>query len=667
MNEYLSECGYKEGDLTLRVTNDFPLGTVSDLDDFNNNKNVTVRILQEILGMEFDTGYDATYTKVTWTKDIQLTNPPSDAKLIKSTASVASTAVKSAKSTAPVVSNTATNVLTENNPFVISASDIKANPGDTISVPVKIDANKGIWGTLASINYDSEALELQGYTLGNAFNADSFVATKNLTGDSFKLLMTNPTLEDTTATGEDFVTLNFKVNEKAAKPQYTITLDVVQTINANGDVLQSEDKEVEVDLDSEAPVIAGVQDGGIYYGDTTITVTDNYLDKFLVDGNEVTLTDNKYTITPDNNKHTLVAVDKSGHTVEYKITVCKIYTLTFMHNDKVYDTLKVNHKAAVGKLPTIPHKEGYDQVDPYWTIDGEKITEDTIITSDATVLPVYTINRYSISIPAKQRGFELTVDNSEVNWNENAKLTFKIADGYSKTDDFAVKVNGKAVEFTDGEYTITNIKEDIKVTVQGVVDLSAPTILRGDATCDNVVNIVDCVAMQKHIIGAVELSLMGKFAADVNDDGEISISDVVIIMKYIVGFDNLYRVDTTVNTSIDKNTIYLYDAAIRVGNERYAVYVWNSSTDKMWIDMTETGTNLYEANIPEGYKNVIFCRMNGKTTENNWDNVWNQTSDLTFDRDNQQNLFTATNWGENVLFNGNWSSYDPFGNRIEYI
>ena len=39
--------------------------------------------------------------------------------------------------------------------------------------------------------------------------------------------------------------------------------------------------------------------------------------------------------------------------------------------------------------------------------------------------------------------------------------------------------------------------------------------------------------------------------------------------------------------------------------------------------------NVYECQIPEGgYTSVIFCRMNGETSENNWDNKWNQTQDL---------------------------------------
>ena len=400
-------------------------------------------------------------------------NIPSKVTNSVSTVSTSSTVRSTAKAKASVGSSSA-NTLTEGNAFVISANDLKANVGDTVDVPVKIDTNKGIWGTLASVNYDNEALELQGYTLGSAFNEDSFTATKDLTGDSFKLLMTNSGFENSTATG-DFVTLRFKVTEKATEPYYPITLDIVQTIDANGEVLQSDGKNFRINLDDEAPVISGVENGGTYYGDTAVTVSDSFLDKLTVDGQDVTLTDNSYTITADNKEHTIVATDKSGNSVEYKITVYKIYTVTFMDNDKVCATLNVNHNTAIGQLPAVPAKDGYDQVAPYWTIDGEKVTEETVIASDMTAIPVYTINKYSVDIPTEQIGYTLSVDKNEVEWKGSAKLTFKLADGYSKVDDFAVKVNGKVVEFTNDEYTISDIKENITVTVEGVEDITAPT------------------------------------------------------------------------------------------------------------------------------------------------------------------------------------------------
>ena len=64
-------------------------------------------------------------------------------------------------------------------------------------------------------------------------------------------------------------------------------------------------------------------------------------------------------------------------------------------------------------------------------------------------------------------------------------------------------------------------------------------------------------------------------------------------------------------------------------NERFAVYAFDS--DAKWYDMTavDGASNTYKATIDDKYPKVIFCRMNGTTTENKWDNKWNQTIDLT--------------------------------------
>ena len=66
---------------------------------------------------------------------------------------------------------------------------------------------------------------------------------------------------------------------------------------------------------------------------------------------------------------------------------------------------------------------------------------------------------------------------------------------------------------------------------------------------------------------------------------------------------------------------------------RFAAYFYGKAEETTWVDMTlvSGSTQLYEVNVPEGYPNVIFCRMDGSTTENNWDNKWNQTGNLTID------------------------------------
>ena len=76
---------------------------------------------------------------------------------------------------------------------------------------------------------------------------------------------------------------------------------------------------------------------------------------------------------------------------------------------------------------------------------------------------------------------------------------------------------------------------------------------------------------------------------------------------------------------------------------RFAAYFFNSSTDYVWLNMKYVDGTKYSVDIPEGYSQVIFCRMNGATTENNWNNKWNQTDDLFVEANA---VYTVVGWGK---------------------
>ena len=74
---------------------------------------------------------------------------------------------------------------------------------------------------------------------------------------------------------------------------------------------------------------------------------------------------------------------------------------------------------------------------------------------------------------------------------------------------------------------------------------------------------------------------------------------------------------------------------------RFAAYFYGNG-DK-WISMTDSnGDGVYEVDVPAGYTNVIFCRMNPSVAANDWSNKWNQTGDLTIPTDGK-NLFAVAN------------------------
>ena len=87
---------------------------------------------------------------------------------------------------------------------------------------------------------------------------------------------------------------------------------------------------------------------------------------------------------------------------------------------------------------------------------------------------------------------------------------------------------------------------------------------------------------------------------------------------------------------------------------RFAAYFFGNG--ETWVSMTDKdGDGIYEVEVPAGYPNVIFCRMNPSATANNWNNKWNQTSDLTVPTDGND-LYTIPE-GSWDYGNGSWSKY----------
>ena len=90
-------------------------------------------------------------------------------------------------------------------------------------------------------------------------------------------------------------------------------------------------------------------------------------------------------------------------------------------------------------------------------------------------------------------------------------------------------------------------------------------------------------------------------------------------------------------------------------NARFAAYFFGNG--ETWVGMTKVDgeTDLYEVTIPtdKKYPNVIFCRMNPGAAANNWNNKWNQTSDLVIPTDGKNHYTVkAGTWDKG---GGTWS------------
>ena len=85
---------------------------------------------------------------------------------------------------------------------------------------------------------------------------------------------------------------------------------------------------------------------------------------------------------------------------------------------------------------------------------------------------------------------------------------------------------------------------------------------------------------------------------------------------------------------------------------RYAVCYYNTNSDENWVDFVNaniTGfTGVYKATIPDNFSKIKICRMNGSTTDNNWDNKWDCSNEL-----------TALDGVYYETYSDNWSNFTP--------
>ena len=173
-------------------------------------------------------------------------------------------------------------------------------------------------------------------------------------------------------------------------------------------------------VDTEAPVISGIEPENNYYGSLEFSVTDANDFTVWMDDEEITLVNGKYTMEPDNETHLITATDVAGNTVSFSFGIFKTYHVT---------------------LPT-----------------------------DAG---------YTIFYP----------DGLTVRHGNSFSFIVQFNNGYSKTDDFKVLVNGNKLDelMSDADsasFVVRDVSEDLVITVEGVADITAPEVevnIRGNS------------------------------------------------------------------------------------------------------------------------------------------------------------------------------------------
>lgn len=177
-------------------------------------------------------------------------------------------------------------------------------------------------------------------------------------------------------------------------------------------------------------------------------------------------------------------------------------------------------------------------------------------------------NKLTVTVPANPTGYKLTVDKTALTWNDSVTLTFTLADGYSKTETFAVKVNGSAVELdANGKYTVSNVQGDVIITVEGVADITAPEaeIKIGDNIWNTLLNKITFGKFFKET-QKVEIT-----AADVNTGTGLDKIYYYLATEEVSDFTSVVWTEYTGSFNIEPNAeviIYAW-AEDHAGNDTY--------------------------------------------------------------------------------------------------
>ncbi len=234
-----------------------------------------------------------------------------------------------------------------------------------------------------------------------------------------------------------------------------------------------------------------------------------------------------------------------------------------------------------------------------------------------------------------------------------------------------------------GTYTITVSSTDANNDyAEKTIEFKVNSKLCGDADCDGIIGIKDVTEIQKYIADYEDVQVIME-VSDCDGNKSIDIKDVTLIQKYIAQCKNCGNVGknideikkeeepttvepttvepttvepTTVEPTTvpdDRRTIYFeVSEDWQKDNAWFAMYSWDGNGNEVFTRMNEIFGGYYTAKLDEGYSNVIFCRMDANTSECQWSNVWNQSTDLVVPSD--CNCFKINN-GEWTGANGTWS------------
>ena len=458
--------------------------------------------------------------------------------------------------------------VTPDNTTIVVGDVSQAKPGDTITVPVSVEANAGFAHTMFQIDYDHNALQLMDVVQSDEFPASTatetylfmgaastdkalIACTTNITDDInlFNLVFK---VKDGAADGSTTVGLSIaptdsfqdasQVDVPVSFVDGTITVQALQEINVPDDLtmpaFDHDSTWTRVYNGSPQAVDIGLGIGGgsgnvtVYYDGSTTAPTNvgSYEVSVTIDG-----VDGYMPVTTPMTVGTLEIVKAPAPSITWPTASHITYgqalsasNLSFLSNEYgsfAWDSsvdLSATPNAGTYEYPVVftPNAntlQNYEAIDP--------LTQDVEVVVDKAAAPV--ISDWPTASTIRQGD---TLASSVLSFTSNDYGTFTWTDA---TITPAWPGGDYELTFVPSGATSDNY-EPIAVTTHNV---HVTVVIPGDVSNTGYVSSLDVMLILQHAAGIITLQGDALLAADVNGDGSIDASDAVLAARIALGLD----------------------------------------------------------------------------------------------------------------------------------
>ena len=164
--------------------------------------------------------------------------------------------------------------------------------------------------------------------------------------------------------------------------------------------------------------------------------------------------------------------EAASESVEVVINEGRKLSVRFYNGEEELYSYYLSYGETLTDIPQVPPREG--EKNPEWSI-----TDFSDITTDLSVYALYKSTVYSVLLPVDAEGYSVvaTAGNMFVSHGEKYSFRVVIDEGYSRTEDFAIIVNGELFSRSElDEYTISSVFENTVIKVEGVKDITSPDV-----------------------------------------------------------------------------------------------------------------------------------------------------------------------------------------------